>query len=191
MCNKYTQNHAFGRKNCYCYNFQNKYKYSSFTEKNSLYIDLLYVSVDCHQTMRINIMEGQISNETTLFLTKYCHTEVSFVDNFTFLYILLQRLCLRTVIMTNIRQNCVKWNCFTEKLLCLSVFVLKNVLITQQNGFSKDPDDMFSKLFREQMKKEQMTTSHTAMPGTQSTLLNDCPKRGIWRMVHSSHTMGS
>jgi hypothetical protein len=55
---------------------------------------------DCHQTMQINIMEGQISNETTLFLTKYCHAEASLVDNFTFLYILLQRLCLRTVIMT-------------------------------------------------------------------------------------------
>ena len=26
--------------------------------------------------MQINIMEGQIGNETTLFLTKYCHTEV-------------------------------------------------------------------------------------------------------------------
>lgn len=55
---------------------------------------------DCHQMMQTNIMEGQISNETTLFLTKYCHTEASRVDNFTFLYILLQRLCLRTVIMT-------------------------------------------------------------------------------------------
>jgi hypothetical protein len=55
---------------------------------------------DCHQTMQMNIVEGQISNEITLFLKKYCHTEASFVDNFTFLYILLQRLCLRTVIMT-------------------------------------------------------------------------------------------
>jgi len=40
---------------------------------------------DCYQTMKINIMEGQISNETTLFLTKYCHTEASLVDKCTFL----------------------------------------------------------------------------------------------------------
>ena len=73
----------------------------------------------------------------------------------------------------------------------MSVFILKNVLITQQDGSSKDPNDMFSKLFREQMEKEQMTTSHRAMPGTQSTILNECPKRGIWQMVHSSHTVGS
>ena len=55
---------------------------------------------DCHQMMQINIMEGQITNKTTLFLTKYCHTEASLVDNVTFLYILLQRLFLWTVIMT-------------------------------------------------------------------------------------------
>jgi len=45
-------------------------------------------------------MEGRVGNETALFLIKYCLTEASLVDNFTFLYILLQRLCLRTVIMT-------------------------------------------------------------------------------------------
>jgi len=50
--------------------------------------------------MQINIMEGRVGNETALFLIKYCLTEASLVDNFTFLYILLQRLCLRTVIMT-------------------------------------------------------------------------------------------
>jgi len=72
----------------------------------------------------------------------------------------------------------------------LGVFILKSVLITQQDGSSND-SNIFSKLFREQMMKEQMTTSHRAMPGTQSTCLNDCPKRAIWQMVHSSHTVGS
>jgi uncharacterized protein YutE (UPF0331/DUF86 family) len=73
----------------------------------------------------------------------------------------------------------------------LSAFILKNVLIKKQDGSSKDPNDMFSKLLREQMKKEQMTTSHRAMPGTQNTLLSDCPKRGIWQMVYTSYTVGS
>lgn len=68
---------------------------------------------------------------------------------------------------------------------------MKNILITQQDGSSKDPNDIFSKLFIEQMKKEQMTTSYRAMSGTQSTLLNNCPKSGIWQMVHGSHTVGS
>jgi len=39
--------------------------------------------------MQMNIMEGQVSNETALFFIKYCRTEVSLVDDFTFLYILM------------------------------------------------------------------------------------------------------
>lgn len=73
-------------------------------------------------------------------------------------------------------------------LLCLSAFILKTVLITQQDVSSKDPNDMFSKLFREQTKKEQVNSSHRAMSGNQSTFLSDCPKRytfGKWSIAHT------
>lgn len=69
----------------------------------SVYINLLYVSVimTVIQCCKQNIMEGHIINKTVLFLTKYCHTETSVVDNFIFLYTMLQRLYLRTLIMTD------------------------------------------------------------------------------------------